>query len=374
LVHLVLFFIIGLVAVISDRLFIVMFCVPFTGALFVFALKKKNYKKLLYLFGLMAAYVILGFILFDRITHNKVITLAKASFNFSIEGMSIAWRNFASGIAPYLSSITTFTIIIIISGVALLLALILFFRSVKKLLKGLEIDSEEGLRNFLNLFFIIFMVVVFLSPILTGSFQGFDTIRYNIFVLYFGLLFIGPLFVMLFNERPFAKVVISSLSYVFVALSIVYIVQANVDKAHGNGIKSYIGYYPEVAKCLDAMDEKYELKQGISTYWFGKVGTMFSKRNVRLYTAYDENLVPYPHVGNINWYYESGYGKYDPPIFNFVLLKLPIDQQTVLKTIEEKTGKILFTEEYGEFLFIKTNDFKYERDNYFPIPILTQNP
>lgn len=371
--QLVLFFFIGLIAVISDRLFIVMFCVPFVGVLIVFLLNKKNYRKVIYLTGVIAIYVILGFVLFDRFTHNKVITLAKANFNFSIEGMLASWSNITSSLSPYFINISVFSVIIFLSLFAFILAMIFISLSVNKLLKGLEINSAGGIKSFLNLFFIFFAIVVFLSPILSGSFQGFDTIRYNVFILYFGLLYLGPLLILLFNEKPFSKTIVSSVSYIIVTLSIAYIIQFNIGKKLGNSIKDYINYYPEVAKCIDYMDEKHDLKHGLSTYWQGKVGTMFSKRNVRLYTVYDENLVPYSHVGNANWYYELGYGKFDPPIFNFILLKLPVNQN-VIEIIEEKIGKIILTEEYGEFLLIKTHDFKYLRNIYTPVPLISESP
>jgi len=120
------------------------------------------------------------------------------------------------------------------------------------------------------------------------------------------------------------------------------------------------------------LSSKYDLKYGVSTYWLGKPGTTFSKNNVRLYTVYDENLVPYPHVGNENWYYECGYGKYDPPVFNFILLQKPVGD-SVIATITNRTGSIICTEEFERFIFIQVNDYKYSRGNPFPEIINNNN-
>jgi hypothetical protein len=371
-IYLVFLFILGLLAIISDRLFIVMYCIPFSGALLVFVRKPRNLRKLLFLTLTIALMLVLGFVIFDRITHNNTFHVAKAYFNFSIEGITASWNVLYGNLKLFFIHFKIFTIIIIISIISLLFSLLNLFRSASALWKGFELSDENGLKHLMNIFFILFMITVFFTPVLTGGFQGFDTIRYNIFVFYLGTLFLGVVFIYFFNEKPwtYCAIKISSIT----ALAILSIFMGIY--ISGNHIipelKKYFGYYPQVACCIDTMDEKHELKLGVSTYWYGKVGTQFSKRSVRLYTVYNENLVPFPHVGNENWYYESGYGKYDPPVFNFILLEKPVPA-SALKTIEDRLGKIVLTEEFGGFMFIKVNDFKYNRNSPFPESINKQN-
>jgi hypothetical protein len=114
---------------------------------------------------------------------------------------------------------------------------------------------------------------------------------------------------------------------------------------------------------MDEMKMKYPLKHGISTYWNTKVGTLFSRENVRLYTVYDVNMVPFKHVCNGNWYYETGYGRYDPPVFNFVIFS----KADSLEPVYRQLGEPLVREEWGDYTFLLVNDFIYHRNNKFPI-------
>jgi hypothetical protein len=371
--QIILLFLFGLIAIISDRLFIIMYCIPVGGTLVIFIRKSHNYKKLLFLFVSIALMILLGFIIFDRISHNKTIHIAKAYFNFSIQGISSSWHVLFTNLLYYFYHLKVFTLFIFICLLSLFLSVWYFFRSFKLIWNGLEIESPEGLKQMMNLLFTLFMVIVFFTPVLTGGFQGFDTIRYNISVFYVGPLYFGTLLICFFNEKPYIKKAVRSLVFASLIVLISFMSYFTIIIKPISGFRNFIEYYPEVSACIDAMDEKYDLKHGVSTYWNGKVGTHFSKRNVRLYTVYDENLVPYSHVGNENWYFETGYGKYDPPVFNFVLLKKPLNE-SALKTIEQRLGNIIITEDCGNFLFIKVNDFKYMRKNPFPELIDINSP
>jgi hypothetical protein len=221
-------------------------------------------------------------------------------------------------------------------------------RSFSSLWKGLKLENKDGLRHLMNVFFILFMLIVFLMPVLTGGFRGFDTIRYNIFVFYLGPLYLGVLLIYIFNDKRWINNAIKFSCFILMA-----------------GFTVFLGVHISKNNSVSGLDEKYELKHGVSTYWNGKVGTQFSRKKVRLYTVYNESLVPYPHVGNENWYYKAGYGKYDPPVFNFILLENPVSE-SALKTIQEKVGKFKIMEDCGKFKFILVNDFTYSRNNPFP--------
>lgn len=60
------------------------------------------------------------------------------------------------------------------------------------------------------------------------------------------------------------------------------------------------------------------LKYGIADYWYAKVITMFSKNNLRVYSVYP-SLMLYQHNANIHWYFGGNRGKYNHPVFNFIV-------------------------------------------------------
>jgi len=366
--YLVFLLILGIISIISDRLFIIMYCAPFASALLIFIRKSRNFINSLYIICTIALMVLIGFVLFDKISHNNTIHVAKAYFNITKEGMHSSWNALFGTLHIYIRQLSFFGWIIILSSLSLLLAILFFFRSASSLWNGVLLNSESGLKQFLNLFFIIFTVAVLFAPILTGGFQGFDTIRYNIFVFYFGLLYMGSVLLYFFNEKKWIKNVVSGSTYLGILGLILFLGIYISNNKPLIGFKKYLNYYPEVAKSVDLLDEKFELKQGVSTYWLGKVATMFSKEGVRVYTVYNEDLVPYSHVGNENWYFETGVGKYDPPVFNFILLQKPVSE-LALATIEKRVGKIILTEEHGDYMIVKVNDFIYNRNNPFPVPL-----
>jgi hypothetical protein len=366
IIYLIWLFLFGILAIISDRLFITMFCIPLFGALLIFVRRPHNLRKILFLSLVLGAMVALGFVIFDRITHNNIITVAKAFYDFSFKAINESWKTLYSNLLLYFVPFRFFALMISLSLVSFMVSVFIMLRSFISIWKGLKMDNEEGLKHLLNVFFILFMMIVFLMPVLTGGFRGFDTIRYNIFVFYLGPLYLGVLLIYLFNDKRWINKAIKFSCFILLAVLTGFLSLHIVKNNSVSALKNYLSYYPEVASCIDILDEKYELKHGVSTYWNGKVGTQFSKRNVRLYTVYNESLVPYPHVGNENWYYKAGYGKYDPPVFNFILLENPVNE-SALKTIEEKVGKFKCMEDCGRFKFILVNDFTYKRNNPFPV-------
>jgi len=362
-IYLIVFALLGTLAFVSDRLFIILFCLPFTGAILLFVRKKENFRKLLSLAIALFVIVAAGLIIFDRITHNHTIHLAKAYFDINLNGITNSWKSLFYNLSVYFSDFKIFTLIICISILGLAISIYMLIRSFREIWKGFLI--KDGLPEMMNTFFVLFMLIVFFTPVFTGSFQGFDTIRYNIFVFYLGLMFFGVLLVKLFHQNPMIKKAVKVSSLLLSLILTIYIGIYLVRNKPVTGVKEFFAYYPEISQCIDSMDVKYELKHGLTTYWLGKPGTLFSKRDVRLYTVYDENLVPYSHVGNENWYYETGYGKYDPPLFNFLILQLPLSENS-LETIKNRVGEIIAMEEYGKFIFLLCNDFKYSRQNHFP--------
>ncbi|MCB8995573.1 MAG: hypothetical protein H6538_08190 [Bacteroidales bacterium] len=365
-INLIFLVLIGIIAVVSDRLFIVMYCVPFTLALFLFIRNKSNRFSILYIFSAIIVMVVSGLVLFDRISHNDSVHVARAYSDISMEGILKSWNYLTGSLSDYLKNFNFFGLIIILSFFSLVIAILQFFKSIPELWNRQNFSDTNSMFIFWNIYFIAFMFVVFLTPVFTGSFQGFDTIRYNIFVFYLGPLYLGIILIQYFkNSRTVRKIVAFS-SIIGIAFLFVYMGIYFVKEKPLTGFKNFVSYYPDVAHTVDILSEKYELKQGVSTYWLGKVATLFSKNNLRLYTVYDENLVPYSHVGNENWYYKTGYGRYDSPVFNFVLLQLPVSD-SALSVIEQRAGKILQKEELNGYLFVKLNDFVYERGQVFPV-------
>lgn len=160
-------------------------------------------------------------------------------------------------------------------------------------------------------------------PSITGSYIGLDCIRYNI-NLYIVALVILPFIGSYFTFHKWFLPV----SYL-IAIAAIILISLNFSSL--KNITKFGLHYPEVTETLDELKREYHLKNGISEYWYAKFNTMFSKEDLRIYSAHF-NLRGYYHVTNLNWFYKNSDGT--PAVFNFVIAENEITVEEVKKVFE----------------------------------------
>lgn len=153
------------------------------------------------------------------------------------------------------------------------------------------------------------------AVVLTGSTIHGGYFRYLLSVFTFPLLGAALLLALLCGRsgehwrRGVAMAAIASLA---VATGVTW-------KRPAQGAATVWTYYPEMTKCLDRLAEKYDLRYGMADYWFAKYNTMFSRKDLRIYQVRND-LKPYHHVSNIDWYLGAPGARYAEPEYTFVLL------------------------------------------------------
>ena len=348
-IHLVLLIIVVFLGVLSDRLLIMYFVVP--SLLILFFIRNNEFRKRI-LFSSVSSILaaLFGMIVYNIIKNSDfiyIISLGNKKFDSS---------KIVSAIINYLEILKGMTE----AGGAVLIIVVLFFVS---LLSGIFLSiyvvfgKGRKYYPFLEKVLIIFLTgyifIVALTPIINGTFWGLGHLRYNYSSFYVAVSFIP---VMLFViERKIPKIA-NPVNVITLALVVAAIFSAIRNEKHNDtieGLKNLSNYYPEEVKRIDEIAKDHNIQYGVGNYWYAKKTTMFSKENVRMYTAL-EDLRAWLHVTNENWYFTNRKGKYGNPRFNFVLLNNLKPEGEFFNRLQEKSDtvingniEILITPEFG---------------------------
>jgi len=353
-----LLFIISSIAVLNDKLYIILFSVPLL-TIFVF-INKYNKKKVLNLLIVNLFSVLTGILLFRLIQisgifyfvpFDKLIDISKANYSFQM---------FVNTLKSFIKPFSFKTTILLISILTFIIITLNLTINCKKYFfnKFLKIQNNDSIQYFYFLFIGVSSFITFFAPILSGTYLDDSCIRYNIFsfyMLFFNFLpaiyFLMPK--ILINKKNTQHVIL--LLSVF---SIIYYIKVFFSHISKEGLKEYFHYYPESAQCIDKFIEKNKNIYGTATYWIGKVALNFSKKGARIYTVYDDSFYPYAHVGNINWYRENK-GKYNNPIFNFIV----VDKKQNLSGLIKNFGTPIKIDTCKKYLILTYPYFKFNKNN-----------
>ena len=121
-----------------------------------------------------------------------------------------------------------------------------------------------------------------------------------------------------------------------------------------DGLNQYFNHYPPLVAKIDSLAGPWELRQGVGNHWVSKKVTMFSKKNVRIRTVF-EDLSIYDHVGNEQWFFNN--------IFTFVVLNNFSD--TTLYRREIKNAQVIFNDR--DLKVVKTSPFGYKRETGYRV-------
>jgi hypothetical protein len=169
----------------------------------------------------------------------------------------------------------------------------LFFRNIRR-------KEEISLLTVYYLFSIVYTLVVLFMPVINGNYTGYDTLRYNIYVLYLGIFNIGVLLYDLFRANGKKPSFISFVRNCGMIFGL-YVLVTGLVYFSPDGLNEFFIYTPKTVQSLDEKMDAGKYKYGVANYWDAKLITLFSKKGLKVYSVQD-NLVAYPHVANENWY------------------------------------------------------------------------
>lgn len=305
-------FLLIFIAGFSDKLFIVQFVglglLAFSIAWIT--LRKKLNQKLYWITGISVVSSTLSVLIFKVIPRDYISFGTPYSSNSPWEQKVLSIKNQFSHIFEIL--LETWSGFFIVLFLTLSFGLLFYLCS--------KTRKEKGTLFWISAFLLIYLLGSFFIPAFTGSYIGFDCIRYNINVYILGLISLPFLFSYFPKiNRPL------SLSIPFmIAFVGIIVLHASSLKA----ITNFNQHYPETTETLDQLKSEYHLKNGVSEYWYAKFNTMFSRNGLRIYSTH-YSLRAYFHVTNSNWYFQNPDGS--PAIFNYVIVENEITMPEVIK-------------------------------------------
>ena len=341
----------GTLALMSDKLFIITFIIPAIMVFLFTGLFKNRIHSVVLLTSFCLTYYF-GTYFFELIKNSQSITIPEPHKYLAYENIANSFNIMFDQLGSYLFSFSIRSTILIIAIVSFLL---LGSSLVKKLIvfrkKGKEVFDSQFI---VYLFFFLFSTFVFLAPALNGSYTGWDTLRYN-FSAYIALTLLFP--VLLFSRQK-PEWLISKGQYPFFTLLVAFFTFLGVGLIQGKRTNP-ITYYPKIASFMDDFVEKEELGMGVGAYWDAKVITMCSKKNIKVFAAFEE-MAPYYHATNQNWFYQNNDGS--PAIFDFILAP----NQNMIDNAEKYLGPISKTINTPYFIIAKTKPFRFNPETYLP--------
>lgn len=322
-------------AAISDRVFWVMFCAPLFVLAFIFLKQKNRISFFRYL--ALSILPILAALLFAAIIRSiKGPEIEKAFREFSWENVIPSLTVFVQVIKELLLSKNWRTLVY----AAIIISVILI--SIKALKSRLKIESAS---DFFFLFAVVSILSTIAAPILNGSFESLQHLRYQMGAFIFTFLILGLLIAQKTKSNNILK-------YAIVTLSVFPIVTCVV---HANEVKRKFTFYPSFTQEVDEIAKRYRLKNGISTYWNAKLDEQLSRSGIHVVATYSEPL-PDIHANSRDWYVHDRLDRTKPAVFNFVIINDAIHLEKVKEVFTFGTSLV----KYGESEVLITPPFTYD--------------
>ncbi len=352
----------GTLATISDRLFIIMYTLPLLSLsiLFFFKQYKKTFIKL---FSTILSFTALGLIIFKILKTSSYIHIISLSWKFlNIGNIKNSFNIMMGQHLKYISLLDLRGLIVILSMISFLIILGILANNLYKLFKSKEINNSIIIETAYLLFSTSFCLIVFFMPVINGNYVSWAMLRYNIYVFYL-CIFNYAYILYFFSEK---KYIITKVLQTTIIIATIFLVFISIRISGKTEIKQnltkFFNYYPTKVKNIDEAAEKNNLKFGVANYWYAKYITMFSKQDIRLYTVHD-NLCPWYHVMNENWYYKNEKGKFKNPEFTFIISN-SINKDIITKKLGIAKDTIQCD---NDIQILKYEVFKYDKATRQPI-------
>jgi len=313
----------------SDRLFFISFSIPvFLVAVVLYFLNKDAKIAIKFIVALITS-TIFAIAIWIWFKNNPYFSLTKAYGELTLPAIRSSWDIFTGQFYGYLtipSFILILTYLSIFSYIGTVIYILKFFF---KLIK--EIKHADKMLVF-QLFVLFFTPIVLLAPILSGSYGGFDTLRYNYFpylLLPFNAVVLGSNWL---NNKKTIRILLNTILLIFM---MGFLILNYPIRELGTGLHRFFTFYPEKAQIIDSYFSDKDLKYGVTNeYWTAKQVTMFSKKGVRLYRVHALG-VPSMHVSNKHWFIDHNKGRHAHCEFAFLLWSKDEEIPDIFKTLNE---------------------------------------
>jgi hypothetical protein len=318
-----LLFVIAGLSIFSDLLYVTMFIAPIV-ALQLVQFRYKGLKTSALYTGLILGGALLGYLIFnnnstnhasvaDQFNMSKIKTCIDVMYvQMDFEFRKKGFQSFLT-YAAYIGPIIAFFIVII-------------FR--KKL--------EPSLKYFIW-FYVLFTVSTIAVPLLVGSYDSTDKIRYISGAFFFSAIVLAFLCSWMLSTISNFEWLKAGLSYTM----IIVFFFLTFDKFKLDGLVNYFSYYPPKIRAMDELCKENGLTRGIGYYWNGKWASMFSRNNITVVTVYPSTNI-YEFGSNREWFFKGTYDFVIPEAMdsaeirkNFVILDTLVRPEITLLKVKK---------------------------------------
>ena len=341
-----------LAAVVSDKLALVTIVAPL-GVLSLFCFIKSWKNASLILLTLLTG-GFSGIKLFNFLRDGSYIQIPLPHRYLAFDNVINSWKMLVEHISSWIAPNQVLFWILLCGLATLITSLFYVIKWALNRFKRGELSSEVLFAAYL----ILAMIIIFVAPVLSGSYTGWDTIRYNVFTYMLGVMFFPFILSWIVPKSNF-RTFINTKTIGFIAPVMVLLM---VTTAKYSGYAYYKNYYPERVATLDTIAKNEGLKFGIAPYNDAKVITMYSKTGLRVYAVF-EPLGPWLHVTNPNWFYKNPSNWTDTLVYGFVLSGSEVSKQKALTTL----GPIRKSIPTNYFEVLITQPFYYPEGTYEPV-------
>lgn len=344
--YLYLLFLLCVLASFSDRLFLISFVIPIVlalvlGVIVYLSLRRKSIKLIL----LISVSSYLGLYIYNVVKEAQCLVIVSPFKEFAFEDMKKSFDMFWNQVVDYSTYSNSLLIIYCLTAISIILLIGSALYSL--------IRYKKSSFLLVKVYLSLALVAIIFAPIVNGVYTGYDTLRYN-YSAYILAIIIFPLILHLILK--FNRSVLNIKAGVLLGLQFSVFLIYGI-KSIGN-VDEVVNYYPDKSKAIDYFSEKYKLKKGVCPFWDSKVTTFFSDSKTKLCHVFDD-LTPYHHVTNENWFYG------DNSVFNFVIYHSEEQLNHIIKRLSLKEGDYTL-DEHGPFKICLTPDFKYKREGFQP--------
>lgn len=351
-IQLIILFIVSIVSIINDRIYLVMFSFPVYWLILTLFIKIEEKERFIKILIYNTVSILIGLFLFRMLRLSGYIHIISLSWKvFSFDNIIPSLKMFTEQHLYYLKEFD-------FRGIINLLFLISFFIHLYLLIKNIIlIINKRDFNEIEFIYLLIFIPAVFfilITPILNGNYVSWALLRYNIYSFYIGIFSYAFLIYKLNSRIRISSNYLTIIIILFLSIESIYIIEKVNKNNIIEGLTNFMTYYPENVKCIDELSEKEDLRYGVAEYWKAKYITMFSKKDVRVYTVL-ENLSSWYHVMNQNWYYQNKKGEFGNPKFSFILTN-GINNEAIKNNLGNPTDTIYCNDTWEIFKY-KTFQF-----------------
>lgn len=336
-------YVVAPLSVASDLLFVVMYPMAFGFSLIFrfFYQKDTATKRLLILIAISTA---AGLLIFWGVRQSGYIHLGRAAYVMDFDNILPSFRMLVNQLSEYLSAGDFRSVIILLAGLSLVGQMVYLIR---RLLQR----NITSLRTLWLMFSVLFILGVYAAPVATGSYTGFDSLRYNFAAIVLAIINPALLIPVLFNRSHLVKQLLRGGA---VILLTVWLVTGLVN-FRAPGLHDFFNYYPELARQADKIASQYDLKKGIADFWKAKFITMFSKEGLEVYPAFEYGH-PYHHLLDEDVFYDES------SEFNFIIRYGFKDEERYTERFPAGT---LIDSSFLKITLLP--DFRFEKKTYMPV-------